>query len=70
MPVEGLEPTDKTLGNIAHSETGGAKSGAPTAPKAVSNPELTAVIDAWADLPEPVRRGVLAMVEAVTGGPP
>ena len=67
MPEVGLEHPTKTTGNIAPSETGGAESGAPAALTAISDPALAALIDAWADLPEPVRRGILAMVEAAKG---
>jgi len=67
MPEEGLERLTKTPENIAHSESGGAESGAPAAPKTASDPALAALIDAWADLPEPVRRGILAMVDAAKG---
>jgi hypothetical protein len=31
-------------------------------------PDLQAVIDAWSDLPEALRQGILAMVRAGTGG--
>jgi len=67
VPEEGLEHPTKTPRNIAPSETGGAESGAQPAPKAISDPALADLIDAWADLPEPVRRGILAMVEAAKG---
>ena len=31
-------------------------------------PDLAAVIDAWPDLPEPIRAGILALVKAVSVG--
>ena len=38
--------------------------------RATSNPapDLAAVIDAWPTLPEPLRAGILAMVQAASGG--
>ncbi len=30
-------------------------------------PDLAAVIDAWPDLPEPIRAGIVAMVKAASG---
>ena len=32
-----------------------------------SPPDLAAVIDAWPDLPEPIRAGIVAMVKAASG---
>ena len=32
------------------------------------SPELTAVVEAWADLPEAIRAGIVAMVKATVGG--
>ncbi len=42
---------------------------APLGHRAASNlpPDLTAVIDAWPDLPEPIRAGIVAMVKAASG---
>ncbi len=38
------------------------------APDAASDPRLTAMIEAWADLPEAVRAGIAAMVAAARKG--
>jgi hypothetical protein len=32
-----------------------------------TDPELAAVVAAWPDLPEPVRRGIVAMIQAAGG---
>jgi hypothetical protein len=34
---------------------------------AQNNPDLAAVVDAWSDLPDAVKVGILAMVQAATG---
>jgi len=51
---------------MAISDQGGAESGAPGAQLAPIDPELAAVVAAWADLPDAVRTGILAMVQAST----
>jgi hypothetical protein len=45
-------------------EQGGAKSGAPTFANLSIAPELAALIDAWPNLPEPIKAGILALVQA------
>lgn len=52
----GLQSSGKT----AITPEGGAESGAP--PKI--DPNLGSLIDAWPSLPEPIRAGILAMVQA------
>ncbi|HUT57138.1 MAG TPA: hypothetical protein VNA25_04610 [Phycisphaerae bacterium] len=42
----------------------GAESGADSAETAPVHPDLAKVIEAWPTLPEAVRAGILAMVEA------
>jgi hypothetical protein len=41
-------------------EQGGAESGAPTP----ADPDLPVLVAAWPDLPEPIRRAVLALVHS------
>jgi len=67
MPEVGLEHPPQTSEKTTDSQPDGAESGAPAARAAISDPELVALIDAWPDLPEPVRRGILAMIEAAKG---
>ncbi len=61
---EGFEPPQDSPEKTTVSEQGGAESGAHTAPTAVSDPDLVAVISAWPKLPEAVRAGIVAMVKA------
>ena len=70
MGDTGLEHPPKIPKKTANSEPGGAKSGAQAASTSISDSSLAALIDAWADLPEPVRRGILAMVDAAKGQGP
>jgi len=72
--VMGLEPTTFTLATCTPTEakdrihnglddsTGDARSA--IAARSAENPDLRAVIDAWPDLPDAVRAGILAMVKA------
>jgi hypothetical protein len=50
-------------GNPSPLHPGSAESGAPA-----TDPDLAAVMAAWPDLPDPVRRGILAMVASVYSG--
>jgi hypothetical protein len=36
-------------------------------PSAVGDADLAGLVTAWPDLPEAIRRGILAMVDAATG---
>jgi len=63
----GSEHPTQNSRNIAHPESGGAESGARPALSPNITPELAGLIDAWTSLPEPVRRGILAMVAAAKG---
>ncbi|WP_372922185.1 hypothetical protein [Roseovarius sp.] len=67
MAPEGTEHPQQNSGETAHSHSGGAESGARPDLSPIVAPELAGLIDAWADLPEPVRRGILAMAEASKG---
>ncbi len=66
-PPRGLEHPPQTPEKTADPQPGGAESGALPTLSPKTDPELFALIDAWADLSEPVRRGILAMVEAAKG---
>jgi len=63
----GLEHPQQNSGKKRNSDSGGAESGARPDLSPNIAPELAGLIDAWATLPEPVRRGILAMVEAAKG---
>jgi hypothetical protein len=74
MPPEGLEHLRFPSGNAGVSESGGSKSGNKgagfgpptprTTPPKPTDPELTAVVAAWPDLPPAIRAGVVALVKA------
>lgn len=51
----------------AKFDSGGAESAARPALSTPIAPELGDLIDAWSSLLEPVRRGILAMVDAAKG---
>ncbi len=55
-------------GKTANSGQGAAESGAVGARNRTHDPELAAVVAAWADLPEAVRAGIVAMVRAASNG--
>ena len=72
MTPRGLEQADVTSGNSKglgeSSESGGAESGADKPICSDFAPDLQQVIDAWADLPEAVKTGIVAMVKAAGRG--
>ena len=57
------ENTDK----YHHSELNAAPCAALGADARTADSSLNTVLKAWAELPEPVKRGILALVEAVEG---
>jgi hypothetical protein len=63
----GIEPHADSPGNSINPAPGGAKSGAPSPENAAIDPALAALIEAWPTLPEPIRAGILAMVQAAGG---
>jgi len=73
MGGRGLEPIEKSSENPGVPSQGGAKSGALGAREALQDgpqdPDLQAVVDAWPDLPEALKTGILAMVRAAGGTP-
>jgi hypothetical protein len=70
LASQGFEPSSKTP-DIQHiSAERGAKLGAIAARDTIilpDDPELLSIIEAWPTLPEPVRIGIRAMVEASKG---
>jgi hypothetical protein len=64
MTRAGSEHPQHNRKKKACSDSGGAESGARPDLSPNITPELDGLIRAWASLPEPVRRGILAMVEA------
>jgi len=51
---------------MANSQPSGAESGALGAPETLADPDLRAVVEGWPELPEAVRAGIVAMVQAAT----
>lgn len=64
VPPRGLEPLANPAGKTQIPHQGGAKPGAPEAETTAVDPDLAAVIEAWPQLPEPIRRAVLTLVSA------
>lgn len=67
MTPTGSEHPSKTPTKTPIPKSGGAESGAPGAPERLRDPELQRIIDAWDGLPEAVRAGIVAMVNAAGG---
>ena len=63
MAEAGLGLSSKSSGKTGYSEKGGAESGALACDSGAFDPDLAVVVKAWPDLPESVRRDILAMVE-------
>jgi hypothetical protein len=71
MGPEGLEHLPKPSGKTDILDTGGANCGAfpdTSAPSGPSASDISRVVEAWPSLPEAVRRGIVAMVEAARSG--
>lgn len=68
MGPPGLEPQSVTCSNDKHLREAGnesaAESGAVHRQTGPEDPDLARIIDAWPDLPEAVRVGIMAMVQA------
>jgi hypothetical protein len=63
----GIEPHQHSPENSTNPAPGGAKSGALDLTKPNIDPALASLIDAWPKLPEAIRAGILAMVQAAGG---
>ena len=57
----------KTRGKTGIPGDAGANAGAVETKRGQSDPDLQGIIDAWADLPEAIRAGIVAMVRAASG---
>ena len=64
IPEVGLEPGQETPEKTTVSEAGGAECGAQRAPEGQFEPDLQRLIDAWPTLPDALKTGIAAMVEA------
>ena len=75
----GFEPLFKSSGNMNIPHLGSAKSGAylsdftsqdaaspPCEPPTPTDPDLSAVVNAWAKLPSALKAGIVAMVRAAS----
>ena len=63
----GIRTTPETGYKTAFFAEGGAESGAPTLTTPNIDPDLAALIDAWPNLPDAIRAGILAMIRAAGG---
>jgi hypothetical protein len=63
----GIEPPAPISKNSTNPAPSGAEPGALNREKPVIDPDLTALINAWPALPEPIRAGILAMIRAAGG---
>ena len=68
----GCEHLQDSSGNSQIPTEGGAKPGAPDAPKPANTPalypDLAEVANAWPTLPPAIRAGILAMIQAAKRG--
>ena len=64
MGATGLEHLAKTTGKTNDSKAGGAESGAVGSEIGPIEPDLRRLIDAWPTLPDALKTGIVAMVEA------
>ena len=64
VPPRGVEQDQKSSGKTPLSQSDGAESGAVGAPDRPTDPDLQHLITAWPDLPDAVRAGITAMVQA------
>jgi hypothetical protein len=60
----GIRTTSKTSAKSVDFGQGGAESGALVPEPAAIDPDLAAVVDAWATLPAAIKAGILAMIGA------
>ena len=64
MGDTGLEPVNITGCKKQRPPVGGAESGAVGNNSTATDPDLAKVVEAWPRLPEPIKRAILAMIEA------
>ncbi len=68
MGDTGLEPVTTTGCKTKHLQQrppmGGAESGAVVGRTAPSDPDLAKVIEVWPTLPDPIKRAIMAMIDA------
>ena len=57
----------ETLGKLPVSGTMGANAGAVETKREHQDPDLQAIIDAWPNLPDAVKAGIVAMVRTASG---
>jgi hypothetical protein len=60
----GIEPLPSSTWISAKSDSGGAKSGAPEGKNPVLDPTLSALVNAWGDLPEAIKTAIQTLVNA------
>jgi hypothetical protein len=63
----GIEPPANSPENTTLSPEGGAKSGSAAVEIRPIDPDLARVVTAWPELPEAIRRAVLALVNSTAG---
>ena len=68
MAGMGFEHPAFSSGKTGVAAESGAESGALYAREAQNDPPLRAIIDAWPGLPEAIKAGILAMVQAASNG--
>ena len=64
MTGTGFELPHRNAGKTAIPDQNGAECGALGAQSGLIDPDLAAIIERWADLPQAVRAGMVAMVRA------
>lgn len=64
VPPRGVEPLAKPQGNKVITGSQRAKNSAIESKPPQHDPDLTAVIKAWTELPEVIRTGILALIRA------
>ena len=62
--MRGLEQTSQSSGKSQIDSTGGAESGAFQAANGSHDPDLQLINDHWPQLPDAIRAGIIAMVQA------
>jgi len=63
MELKGIEQSLLTPSKTPISESRGAKSDAPDAPKPPQDPDLAAIVTAWPNLPEHIKQAIKALVK-------